>query len=42
MVQEIRRAREADLKEIFAIESAVQKAPWAESVFADILRDEDA
>ena len=42
MVQEIRRAREADLKEIFAIESAVQKAPWAESVFADIQRDEDA
>ncbi len=42
MLQEIRRAREADLKEVFAIESAVQKTPWGESVFADIQKDEEA
>ena len=42
MTQEIRRARETDLKDIFAIETAVQKSPWLESVFADIQKDEDA
>lgn len=42
MPLEIRRAREADLKAVFAIESAVQKSPWAESAFADIQKDEDA
>ena len=42
MTQEIRRARETDLKDIFAIETAVQKSPWLESVFADIQKEEEA
>ncbi|MDD2426966.1 MAG: ribosomal protein S18-alanine N-acetyltransferase [Eubacteriales bacterium] len=41
MSQLIRRAGEKDLKAVFAIETAVQEAPWAESAFADFQRDED-
>lgn len=37
----IRRASEGDLESVFAIESAVQKSPWAENAFDDFQKDED-
>lgn len=37
----IRRATEADLKNIYAIESAVQESPWLEAVFSDFQADDE-
>ena len=37
----IRRATEADLKNIYAIESAVQESPWLEAAFADFQADDE-